>query len=178
MRKIASAVFTRAVTSILLVAAALALSACGHTEAAPPAIPMNVVMQTIRDYGRGRAGHPAPPVSDLPDTSEATYREHVRSLLMEGNYAKLEAIAQTNRTERGRFLAGNWRNNDFFNAVVWRDNDSDPKDADYQHQFEKLQKWQAARPQSAAARITLAKLYVYYADFARGDGYANTVSNS
>lgn len=160
---------------LLLTLFTLGLAACGHTEAAPPAVPIDVVMQTIRDYGRGHLGTPAPPAADLPDTSEATYREHVRSLLAEGNYAELEAIAQTNRSERGRFLAGNWRNNDFFNAVVLLDNDTE-RDSDYQRQFEKLKKWQAARPESAAARIALAKLYAYYADFARGTGYADSVS--
>jgi hypothetical protein len=162
---------------LLLTLFLLGLTGCGHTEAAPAAVAMEVVMQTIRDYGRGHQGTPAPPVSSLPDATDATYREHVRSLLAEGNYAELESIAQTNRSERGRFLAGNWRNNDFFNAVTWCDNDPDAREADYQHQFEKLKKWQSARPESAAARIALAKLYTDYADFARGSGYADSVSD-
>lgn len=176
MRTSHRAASTQLLSFVLVLGSVIGLAACGHTQAAPPAIPMDAVMQTIRDYGRGHQATPAPPVSALPDTSEATYREHVRSLLAEGNYAELEAIAQTNRSERGRFLAGNWRNDDFFNAVVWLDNDPE-RDSDYQRQFEKLKKWQAARPESAAARIALAKLYVYYADFARGSGYANTVSD-
>ena len=116
---------------LLVTLFSLGLTGCGHAKAevAPAAVPMEVVMQTIRDYGRSHHGTPAPPVSGLPDASEATYREHLRSLLGEGNYAELEAIAQTNRSERGRFLAGNWRNNDFFNAVAWCDNHPDAKDA-------------------------------------------------
>jgi len=167
------------VTRLLpLLAVAFGLEACGHTEAASPALSMDVVMQTVRSYGAGHQGTPAPALSGLPDTNEATYADHVHSLLDQGNYAELESIAQTNRLERGRFVAGDWRNNEFFNAVVWVSPGAVPKDPDYQEQIEKLKKWQAARPDSAAAKIAIAKLYVHYADFARGTGYADTVSRN
>ena len=168
----------RATHLLSLLAVAVGLQGCGHVEAAPPAVPMEVVMQTVRSYGGGHQGTPAPAVPDLPDTSEATYVEHVHSLLDQGNYAELESIARTNRVERGRFAAGDWRNNSFFNAVVWVSPGSAPRDSDYQQQIEKLKKWQAARPDSAAAKIAIAKLYEQYADFARGTGYANSVSNT
>lgn len=167
----------RPASLLLLFVASLGLEACGHTEAAPPAVPMDTVMQTIRSYGRGHQGTPAPAPSGVPDATSATYMENIRTLLDQGNYAELEAIAQTNRSERGRFVAGDWRNNDFFNSVVWVRSNAPLKDSDYQHQFDKLKKWQAARPDSAAAKIAFAKLYVQYADFARGAGYADTVSN-
>ncbi|MGO9844398.1 MAG: hypothetical protein ACLPZF_24860 [Candidatus Acidiferrales bacterium] len=41
-----------------------------------------------------------------------------------------------------------------------------------------LDKWIAAYPKSAAARISLAEFYINYGDFARGTGYADSVSNS
>jgi hypothetical protein len=160
-----------------LVALTLSTNSCGKTEAVPPAVPMDVVMQTVRSYGRGHQGTPAPAPSGLPDATEAAYFEHVQTLLDQGNYAELENIAQANRSERGRFVAGDWRNNSFFNAVVWISPGEPLKDVDYQHQFEKLKKWQLARPESSAAKIALAKLSVNYAFFARGTGYANTVSN-
>ena len=160
-----------------LLAVAFGLQACGHVEAAPPAVPMEVVMQTVRSYGGGHQGTPAPAISGLPDTSEATYVNHVHSLLDEANYKELESLARSNRLERGRFVAGDWRNNSFFNGVVWVAPGGAPKDSDYLQQIEKLKKWQAARPDSAAAKIAIAKLYVYYADFARGSGYADSVSD-
>jgi hypothetical protein len=163
---------------LLLVVVVFGLEACGHSEAAPAEIPMDTVMQTVRSYGRGHQGTPAPALAGLPDTAVATYVDHVRNLLDQGDYAELESLAQTNRLERGRFVAGNWRNNDFFNAVCLLDSRDDVKDSDYQKQFDKLNKWQAVRPESAAARIALAKLYLFYADFARGTGYADAVSNN
>jgi hypothetical protein len=177
MRPIHNARSVRAASLLLLFAAALGLEACGRTEAAPPDVPMDTVMQTVRSYGRSHQGTPAPAPSGFPDATEATYEDHVRTLLDQGNYAELENLAQANRTERGRFVAGNWRNNDFFNSVVWMHTSAQPKDSDYQQQFERLKKWQAARPDSAAAKIAFAKLYVDYANFARGTGYADTVSN-
>jgi hypothetical protein len=165
-----------AASQLLLFFAAFCLEACGHTEAAPPEVPMDTVMQTVRSYGRSHQGTPAPAPSGLPDATEATYVDHVRTLLDQGNYSELENIAQTNRSERGRFVAGDWRNNAFFNSVVWLSTTGPAKDSDYQRQFEKLNKWQAARPDSSAAKIAWAKLYVQYADFARGTGYADTVS--
>jgi len=165
---------------LLLLAAAFTLTSCGHTEAAPPEISQDTVMQTVRDYGRGHQGTPAPAFTDSADATEGaelSYAEHVRSLVDQANYAELESLAQTNRLERGRFLGGNWRNNDFFNGATWANPNDKPTDSDYQHQIEKLKKWQAARPDSAAAKIALAKIYVFYANFARGDGYAASVSD-
>jgi hypothetical protein len=56
--------------------------------------------------------------------------------------------------------------------------DHAPTDADYESHIETLKKWIAASPQSATAQISLAALYADYASFARGTGYANTVSRS
>jgi len=153
------------------------LAGCGHAEAAPPGVPMETVMQIIRAYGRGHQGTPAPALPEFPDTAEMAYGERVHSLLEQGNYAELESLAQINRSERGRFIAGAWRNINFFNSVVWIPSNAPLKDSDYQQQSEKLKKWRAVRPDSASARIALGKFYVSYADFARGTGYADTVSN-
>ena len=167
----------RAAFLLLLFIPAFSLEACGHTEAAPPPVSMDTIMQTVRSYGRGHQGTPAPAPASLPDTASATYMERVRTLLDQESFIELENLAQINRSERGRFVAGDWRNNDFFNSVVWIRSNDQLKDSDYQQQFDKLKKWQAARPDSSAAKIAIAKLYVQYADFARGSGYADSVSN-
>jgi hypothetical protein len=176
MRPIHNARPAHAAFLLLLFVAAVGLEGCGHTEAAPPGVPMDTVLQAVRSYGRGHQATPAP-ASGFPDATEATYVEHVRTLLDQGDYSALENIAQTNRSERGRFVAGNWRNNAFFNSLVWVPTSGPPKDSDYQRQFDNLKKWQAARPDSSAAKIAFAKLSVQYADFARGTGYADSVSD-
>jgi len=50
--------------------------------------------------------------------------------------------------------------------------------ADWSAHIERLKKWIASYPESATARIALAQAYIDYAWFARGEGYADSVSNS
>jgi hypothetical protein len=80
---------------IPVVLVAFFLGACGHTEAAPPAVPANVVMQTIRDYGRGHEGTPAPAPPGLPDTSDASYRLNIQHLLDQENYTEVGRVTGT-----------------------------------------------------------------------------------
>ena len=60
----------RAARLLLLIVPPLGLEACGHAEAAPPAVPMETVMQIIRAYGHGHQGTPAPALPEFPDTAE------------------------------------------------------------------------------------------------------------
>ena len=92
--------------------------------------------------------------------------------------AELEKIAQQNRTEKGRLQAGVWKNHEFFAATSYPHSLKALNDADYQNQLAMLDKWIAAYPKSTAARISLAEFYVNYGDFARGTGYADSVSDS
>ncbi len=139
---------------------------------------MDVVMQTIHDYGSGHAGLLSPGSSAKPDENDELYRAHINSLLVQQDFAELEKIARQNRTEKGRLLGGYWKNHEFFLATGYPRNVGGPKDSDYQDQIKTLNKWIAAYRESAAARISLANLYANYASFARGSGYANTVTDS
>jgi hypothetical protein len=82
---------------------------------------MATVMQAIHDYGRGHQGTPAPMPTGEPETAVNSYILQIRTLLDQGNYAELEKIAATNLSERGRFVAGDWKNNSFFNATAFPD---------------------------------------------------------
>jgi hypothetical protein len=165
------------VTSLLpLLAVAFGLEACGHTEAAPPPVSIDTVMQTVRSYGHRHQGTPAPAPSNLPDKTEEQYEVQVRTLLLEENYAELEKIAQTNRTERGRFVGGAWKNDIFFCAIACPLSLTTLEDSDFERKIKQITKWKEARPDSSAARIALAELYVNYAGLARGEDYADTVS--
>lgn len=134
-------------------------------------------MHIVREYGRGHQGTPAPAPPETPDTGIAVYAQRVHSLLEQGDYAELESLAQINRSERGRFVGGSWRNEMFFGSLAWMPKSTPLKDSDYLQQSEKLKQWVRARPESATARIALAMSYIDAASFARGTGYANTVSD-
>jgi hypothetical protein len=53
-----------------------------------------------------------------------------------------------------------------------------PTQVDWKNHMALLQKWVAATPQSITARIALANFYIDYAQDARGDGTADTVTDS
>ncbi|MFY9801981.1 MAG: DUF4034 domain-containing protein [Candidatus Acidiferrales bacterium] len=99
-------------------------------------------------------------------------------LLIEEDFAQLEKIAEQNRVERGIFEGGVWKTNAFYNILGSPPHEGEMQDSDYQLQFARIEKWVAAYPTSAAARIALARLYTGYANFVRGTGTADTVSNS
>jgi hypothetical protein len=162
---------------LVLASLTMLTSSCGHTQASPPEVPMDVVMKTIHDYQSSHAVLLSTGSVAKPDENDDLYRAHIASLLVQEDFAQLEKMAEQNRTEKGRLLGGYWKNNTFFFATGYPQTTGEPTESDYQGQIETLKKWVASYPQSATARISLATLYLNYASFARGSGYANTVTD-
>jgi len=162
------------VTIVLL---AISISSCGHTQAAPPAVPIEAVMNSVRDYGRGHqsAISPAPP--SAPDETDEHYGGVINTLFLQENFAELEKIEQQNRIEKGRVIGGAWKSYCFFTGIAAPFGE-ELKDSDYDFRFSIAKKWVAAYPGSATARIALADLYSSYASFARGSGLADSVSSA
>jgi Domain of unknown function (DUF4034) len=156
----------------------LIANSCGHTATAAPPIPITLVSQAIHQYGSGQRVLPSTDKPTEPDETSELYRAHISNFLVQGDYAQLETIAERNRTEKGRLLGGFWKNYEFFTATGYLSSTAGIKDTDFHDQMNMLNKWIAAYPQSAATHISLAELYVNYADFAPGSGYANSVSSS
>jgi Domain of unknown function (DUF4034) len=157
---------------------AIITSSCGHSDPTSAKVPIETVIQTIHDYGRGHQSLPSPAASTAVAETEEGYRANVAVLMAEEDFAQLEKIAEQNRTERGLFVGGGWKNNAFFNALGDPPHEGETSDSDYKFHVRRIEKWIAAYPQSAAARITLARAYTNYAGFARGEGAADTVSRA
>ncbi len=155
---------------------AIATSSCGRKEVSPPEIPIETVMQAVHDYGRGHQSLPSPAASTAVAETEEGYLANVAVLIAEEDFAQLEKIVEQNRTERGLFVGGGWKNNAFFNALGDPPHEGEINDSDYKFHIRRIEKWIAAYPQSAAARIALARVYTNYASFARGEGEGDTVS--
>jgi hypothetical protein len=85
--------------------------------------------------------------------------------------------AKTNRDEPAFLAGGVSKNSDFYYAIESPVSLHPLADADYESYIEKAKRWQAAFPESAAARISLARLYLNFANFGRGTGYAGSVSD-
>ncbi len=161
--------------SFVFLALALILSSCGHANASRSQGPGDAVMKTVREYGSDSPGMLAPGAFAKADEKGDVYRDRLASLLLQGDYTQLEKIAAQNRTEKGRLLGGFWKNYEFFSATSSPSADTNQG---YLDRMAILKKWSAAYPESAAARISLARLYEGYAWFARGTGYANSVGDS
>jgi uncharacterized protein DUF4034 len=145
---------------------------------------MSTVMQAIRTYGaksaggpetRHRAsGRPSPELYDL----EETYQAHIRSVLAQQDFASLESEVREARATQARARGGVFKLLLLYEAVSSPLSGKQAADPDWRDQLATIQKWIAAHPGSAAAHIALADAYINYAWAARGNGYANTVSDS
>ncbi len=174
---------------ILVFIMAFAEVSCGHTQAAPP-IPMDTVMQAIRDYGKGHqpanvparttavAGQPTGSAEELPNDTEGVYRTHIGVMLSQGDFAQLEKEAQKVCADKSRVQGGAWKLYVFYEGVGAPADGSDAADSDWKEHLATLKKWVAASPESVTARLALAQGYLGYARAARGGGYASTVSES
>lgn len=161
-----------------LLALALSGSACTRSEARRPAADPEVVMKAVRDYGRGHQALLTPGSTEKPDQPDAAYSAHIRNVLVQEDFAQLEKIAQQNRTEKGRLLGGVWKIYAFYDGTGRLSGDLNSKQSDFQLQTATLNKWISAYPNSTAARLSLAQLYLDEGWNARGSGLANTVSRS
>ena len=171
--------YLRVVFSIVILVFVLCADSCGHTQAfQEPAPSFDELKKAVHDYGRDHSALLFPANSEKPTEDNGFYCAHVNALVVQGDFAQLEKIIQQDSAEKGRLIGGYWKTFEFFGTV------SAPtgvggqlKDSDYEDRIAFLNKWIAAYPESATPRIALAQLYMNYAFFARGNGYANTVSN-
>jgi len=125
--------------------------------------PANLAMPVVRTYGLGLS---APTfVRPVVSSQEAwLYRDDIRAVFLAEKFADLEKIAQTNRDDPTFLAGGVWKNHEFFGAIV-PTSYRPITDADYESYIEKAKRWQRAFPESSAARISLAWLYLSYAYF-------------
>jgi len=172
---------------ILLAVMALAEVSCGHTQTAP-SIPMDTVMQAVRDYGKGHqptpvpvrtaAGQPAGSGEELPSDTESLYQSHIGTMLAQEDFAQLDKEAQKVRADKSRVQGGVWKLYVFYEGLGKPAAGTHATAADWEAHLAGLKKWIAASPESATAHIALANAYIEYAWAARGEGYADSVSNS
>jgi|SRR5580692_2304000 hypothetical protein len=168
----------RIARSLGLLSLGLISSSCGHTQAAPAPAATDTVMKTIQDYGRDHHGLLAPGNSAKPDESADLYSAHIKTLFAQEDFAQLEQIAKQERINKGRLLGGIWKIKSFYDSVRVPVFTGELTDADYARQIARVKKWIAAYPDSTTANLSLAFVYLSYASFARGSGFADSVSDS
>jgi hypothetical protein len=138
---------------------------------------VDTVMQSVRNYGQGVQGHFNPEPAAVPQKDEYEYANEIRDLFLHEKFSELDEIARANRD--GSLVAGgDWKSFDYYSAIEHPLSYHLMTDADYQKQIEKVSRWKATFPESAAARISLASFYLQYAWLGRGEGYSDSVSAS
>ena len=165
------------VAAAAIVFVATTVSSCGHTQAASPAVPIETVMKTVRDYGRGHQSAVSAAPASVSEETDEQYAATIDNLFVHENFAELEKIEQQNRIEKGRVAGGIWKSSSFFTAIAVPPGE-EMNESDYDFRFSIGKKWTALYPNSATARIALADIYTSYADFARGSGHADSVSDA
>ena len=175
----------RGLTVALLSAICLAEITCGRTNTSAP-IPMTIVMQAVRDYGHGQQStllnSTKPPAAqdsaNDPSNLDGPYQAHIGLIFAQGDFAQLEKIVHRVRIDKSRLSGGVWKLLGFYEGLSQPPAGDHSTDAEWSAHIDDLKKWTAAYPESATARIALARAYIHYAWFARGSGYSNSVSNS
>ena len=118
-----------------------------------------------------------------PDTSNpmTAFEKKVNDLLLAGDFETIETEANVGREKKERFRAGFWKVDSVYNAVSTfyaEYKGQKVSDEMWGNRLDLLRLWQSKMPQSITARVSLATAYISYAWFARGDGFANTVSEN
>ena len=105
------------------------------------------------------------------------YQSAIKQYFSQGNYDQLEKTIKEAREGKGRVVGGSWKVLEFYFAIYATFLGPNADESDWKMNFDSLNKWIVAKPESAAARISLAQAYSGYAWKARGGGYASTVTD-
>jgi hypothetical protein len=97
--------------------------------------------------------------------------------LVRKDYDHLDQAERDARFNRARFQGGTWKVFDFFDGISKPPTGNQATDDDWNQQVAALKDWVAAKPESAVARIALAEGYANFGYYARGTGYADSVSD-
>jgi hypothetical protein len=108
------------------------------------------------------------------------YAGTIAQMLKHEEFDKLDCVANQVRSSKERFPGGAWKIHELYAGLY------DPiqypvrhaTQEDWSNLLQKLKQWKTTRPKSITARVALARAYIRYAYDARGQGYADTVSES
>lgn len=175
----------RQLTVLLVLSVCLAGTSCRRTQASAH-IDSRALLQIVRDYNPSKQPTPAPATAPRPAQpkistenlqTEQEYESPIKQDFSQGKFDQLEKAASEARKGKGRVIGGVWKLYDFYDAIGKTFIRDRADESDWKIYFDSLKQWIAAKPESAAARLSLAHAYMSYAWEARGGGYANSVTD-
>lgn len=112
----------------------------------------------------------SPVAKEINDTSN-----HVAALLAQKNYDDLDALAKNLRDSKEAYADGSWKLASVYSGLELPEEASD---ADWTAHFSALRDWIKSKPESITPRVAMAKNLVSFAWKARGNDYADKVSQA
>ena len=119
--------------------------------------------------------HAQPAYSETNEVE--SYRQQIRFLMVHEDYEGLEKMAAAARTSKARFAGGVWKLYIFYETFGQSVFPNTP-DALWLNGLQSLQKWMRSHPESITAPIAMAETLIAYAYHARGQGFADTVTDN
>ena len=114
---------------------------------------------------------------DATDANAPTdYQAAIAQLFEAEDFKALDCLAEAARTGKARMAGGMWKIHMLYFGLAQPQGHA--TDEDWQAHFARLKRWMAANPDSVTPLIAAADAYIAYADEARGDDTADTVTSS
>ena len=102
----------------------------------------------------------------------------ISSMLHQERFDQLDCVSDRARANKERFPGGHWKIHLVYLGLNDPVPDKHATDEDWQDLLRLLQRWVDTHPKSTTARVGLAWAWIGYAAAARGNGYAETVSQN
>jgi len=106
-----------------------------------------------------------------------TYRDAIAQLLKQEKFSELDCLADAARAGKTKFPGGTWKLHYIYLGLK-QPRPGHPTEEDWQQHMQLMDRWGQSNPHSVAQPIALAESYIDYAWSARGNGYADSVSDS
>ena len=124
-----------------------------------------------------RALHRRELIADMSVNDPGEYAGLMTDLLKRKDFDGLEHAADMARSNKSRFPGGPWKLYVFYDSVGKPVAGRQASEAEWNAELALLKEWISRKPQSSTARIALAQAYLGYGSKARGNGYADTVTD-
>ena len=111
------------------------------------------------------------------DSEAENYAIEIQHLLERKKFKEIDEIAAQERSLKSRFTGGGWKLRTLYGALSDSASDGKNPDLEWNARIHLLQQWTTKNPKSITPRVALAELYINYAWQARGQEYADKVTD-
>jgi Domain of unknown function (DUF4034) len=159
----------------LLLAVIVTSSACNLAELNRARLRV-AQAQSAKRTNNNRSGAATHRPQEIADKHVDDYEREIRQRLAASDFAWIDQEAAKVRLSKERLTGGYWKLRTLYGALEHPNELS--SDGAWEDLINKLSDWSNQRPQSVTAKVALGAAWQEYAWNARGNGYADTVSQA